>query len=694
MTETRPSTLFLLGGLTLLLELALIRFLAGTIWNLGYFPNLVLLGVFVGMGLGFVFHRQVPDERSADVFAVGGWSLLALVAFAQLLHPVVPGFGYNVGVVGSEIYYTSTPTVAGAGSLWAFAVWFLGIVAVFAMVAQRTAKVFRQFAPLTAYSLDVGGSCAGILAFMAVSFLQLPAWSWFLAAAALFVATAGRWRAWAAAPVLVCAVLAWWGDQRLVAEPRFAGPHVVRWSPYQKVEYAVHPNQEQVVYVNGIVHQYLLTPAQIPGSVYSVPYRARPRGLPPYRSVLVIGAGTGNDVAAALHNGADHVDGVEIDPAIAALGRARHPAAPYGDPRVRLTVTDGRAFLTNTRQRYDLIIFALTDSLVKVSPMAQLRLENYLFTVEAIRRAYDLLNPTGDIVLYNYYRSPLVVAKNERTIEEATGHRPVLLHDQGGLLMFAAGPQTGLADAARPRPDVDVTTDNWPFPYLPRRGVPPLYLKAMAAVGALVLVLGLAVWATGQAGGQAGLALRLAFVLMGAAFLLLETKGVIQFSLLFGTTWLNNSLVFLAVLLLVLAANRLAPLLGAARSLGAAYVLLMAFCALALLVPLRLLLAVTSLPLRFAFASLLIFMPVFFANLIFSLAFRDREVPENLFGWNLLGATLGGVLEYGSMAVGYSALTWVVAAFYTMAFALLASAFRPEGRGPGRRAVPRSPGAD
>ena len=41
---------------------------------------------------------------------------------------------------------------------------------------------------------------------------------------------------------------------------------------------------------------------------------------------------------------------------------------------------------------------------------------------------------------------------------------------------------------------------------------------------------------------------------MGAAFLLLETKNVVQFALLFGTTWFVNALVFLGVLLSVLLA--------------------------------------------------------------------------------------------------------------------------------------------
>jgi hypothetical protein len=668
--------------LTLLLELALIRFLAGTIWNLGYFPNLVLLAVFVGLGLGFVFHARVPEELSAPLFVAGGWSLLALITFVHFLHPVVPGFEEDIGLVGGEVFFTSSPAAANHLSLWAFAAWFAGTVIVFALVGQRTAKVFRQFPPLRAYSLDVAGSCAGILAFMCVSALQLPAWTWFLAVALLFATTAptrGTALA-AAAPVVVCALLAARGDQRLLANPSYQGEHLVRWSPYQKVEYAVDPRGGRTLFVNGIMHQGMFGAAVLARSFYGVPYRARALrpDLPPYRSVLVIGAGSGNDVATALLHGAEHVDAVEIDPVIARMGREGHPAHPYADPRVTLTITDGRAFLTNTRNRYDLVIFALTDSLVKVSPMAQLRLENYLFTVESIRRAYDVLTDTGDVLLYNYYRTESVAAKNTAVMERATGRLPLLLHREDGLIMMLAGRRTS-GPAVLRRPDrVDATTDDWPFPYLPRHGVPGVYVRAMAIVGALVLLLGVFLHMSGETGGEAGLALRVAFLLMGAAFLLLETKGVIQFSLLFGTTWLNNSLVFLAVLLLVLAANRLAPRLPARRAPGATYLLLMVSCVVALAVPLSLLLRVQSLPARFALASLLVFAPVFFANLIFSLSFRDRPLPENLFGWNLIGATLGGVLEYTSMALGYSALTVVVAAFYTLAFALVAASTRAE----------------
>jgi hypothetical protein len=83
----------------------------------------------------------------------------------------------------------------------------------------------------------------------------------------------------------------------------------------------------------------------------------------------------------------------------------------------------------------------------------------------------------------------------------------------------------------------------------------------------------------------------------------------------------------------------------------------------------------------YARRGLLTFAPVFFANLIFSVAFRDAPAPEEVFGWNLVGATLGGALEYASMALGYNALAVAVAACYALACAALRLA-RREARGP------------
>src|SRR5207248_9747011 len=100
-------------------------------------------------------------------------------------------------------------------------------------------------------------------------------------------------------------------------------------------------------------------------------------------------------------------------------------------------------------------------------------------------------------------------------------------------------------------PGLEMATDDWPFPYLHQRGIPAIYRNAMFAVAGLIAVIAVFLYRSSprdEEGRQSGLFLRLAFIFMGVAFLLLETKSVIQFSLLFGTTWINNSLVFLSVL--------------------------------------------------------------------------------------------------------------------------------------------------
>jgi SAM-dependent methyltransferase len=125
--------------------------------------------------------------------------------------------------------------------------------------------------------------------------------------------------------------------------------------------------------------------------------------------VLIVGAGNGNDVAIALARGATAVDAVEIDPRLVQIGRERHPNRPYDDPRVRVHVDDGRAFLQRTDEKYDLIVFALPDSLTLVSGASALRLESYLFTRDAIEAARDHLTADGVFTMYNSYRRTWLV---------------------------------------------------------------------------------------------------------------------------------------------------------------------------------------------------------------------------------------------------------------------------------------------
>ena len=274
------------------------------------------------------------------------------------------------------------------------------------------------------------------------------------------------------------------------------------------------------------------------------------------RNVLIIGAGSGSDVAIALAEGAKHVDAVEIDPRIYAIGRRINPDHPYQDPRVSVHVDDGRAFLERTHDRYDLILFALPDSLALVSGQSSLRLESYLFTTQAMRSARSHLTPEGAFGMYNYYREDWLKDRYARTLADAYGYPPCIdaVGHSGWFALLTIGARPGnvvcaTTWSAGARAAPAAVSDDYPFPYLRTPSIPPLYLWTVA----LILLVSLAAirLAAGPLGSMRGY---LDLFFMGAAFLLLETKSVVQFALLFGTTWFVNALVFFGILASVLLA--------------------------------------------------------------------------------------------------------------------------------------------
>jgi hypothetical protein len=155
---------------------------------------------------------------------------------------------------------------------------------------------------------------------------------------------------------------------------------------------------------------------------------------------------------------------------------------------------------------------------------------------------------------------------------------------------------------------------------------------------------------------------------LGVAFMLLEVKSLTTFSLLFGSTWLVNSLVFFAILtsvFLAILVNRRFKI----KHIGLFYVLLFSILVLNILLPPETLL-LGNLAARYLLASVLAFAPVFLANIIFTNSFRDSEASDIAFASNLLGIMVGGGLEYFSMLFGYRMLLVLVIGFYTLAFLL------------------------
>ncbi len=646
----QPASRWRLTALSFLMffvELALIRWTAANNVHLAYITNFVLLASFLGVGVGFLRARA-----SQDLFRWAPVGLAALVAF-ELVFPV------------KVVTLSASYPFEGAFGLPALSQWislpliFGSVVLIMAGIGQAMARTFAQFPPLEAYRLDILGSLAGIVLFSALSFLDLPPIAWGAVAAIGFVALAGRrqrrWQ-WGA----VAAVVILLGVESLSPTDY--------WSPYYKITAVQPPGTHGVLKVsaNNIRHQTLYPIATLRKIKfwYFFPYRhVSPGSLD---NVLIVGAGTGNDVGIALAEGARHVDAVEIDPVLVQLGRRYNPEHAYQNPRVTVHIDDGRAFLQNTTQRYNLIIFALPDSLTALAGQSALRLENYLFTSQAVRLARSHLAPGGMYTMYNYYQ-PFLLNRYATTLDDAFGSPPcaelgnIVNGRQEGVLSVALDGRTPNCASPWQGQRVTPASDDWPFPYLPSRSIPNYYLWVVGLIlaGALVVVR--------RAGGpftQMARYVDLAF--MGSAFLLLESKNIVQFALLFGTTWFVNSLVFAGVLGSVYAAIETARHVRLPRPVVLYGALLVAL-GVAWAIPQESLLGLPTV-LRFLAATAIAFAPVFLANLVFAQRFKDVGSATTAFAANLLGAIVGGVFEYLSLITGYRFLLVVVAALYALAF--------------------------
>jgi hypothetical protein len=644
-TERRDrARLVLLSFLMLFVELALIRWAGSNVIYLSYFSNFILLGSFLGIGLGFLRARA----------GVNLWPYAPVVLAAFVIF--VRAFPVEIDRAGDQLIYFGTFTRSGLPTWVMLPVIFVAVAAVMMMIAEGVARTFSRFEALDAYRLDVLGSIGGIAAFSLLALLHAPPIVWGVVAALAFIILVDHSIVWlqVGALALMCLTL---GQES--ADPEAS------WSPYYKIT-ATDKIVYHDVHVNGIPHQAIESTAtrRSVEPIYFLPYERAHSN--PLRDVLIVGAGNGSDVAIALEQGAAHVDAVEIDPRLYELGKELHPDRPYDDQRVDVHITDGRAFLQQTDQTYDLILFALPDSLTLVSGQSSLRLESYLFTRQAMDEARSHLADGGVFGMYNFYRETWLADRLARTLNETYGHPPCFdgVGSAGhlALLMASEDPASVAcpltwAPVAAPAP----ATDDYPFLYLRERSIPSFYLIVMALILAASLVL---VRAT--AGPLDRMRRYLDLFFMGAAFLLLETKNVVQFALLFGTTWFVNALVFVAVLLAVLLAIEVARRISTPRP-GFLYGALGIALAIAWLVPPSTLLGLGVVP-RFLVAAALAFAPIFLANLVFAERFKEAASSTTAFGANLLGAMVGGLLEYVSLLVGYRALLIVAGALYGLAF--------------------------
>ncbi|MBD3332414.1 hypothetical protein GF356_06160 [candidate division GN15 bacterium] len=699
-------SLIVVSFLMLFAEVVLIRWLSTESRIFAYVNNLVLLSAFLGIGIGSYFaHRRTYPSVLA-------FSLSAILLMIQLpLNVSIGGESLHLfrdvpvllsAFTDSVIWYEVTDevvlwkTLLGMASV--FAIFFAVLVAFIPLGQILGRELDDHQNTIAAYSLNVFASICGVWFLAVISFYYAPPWLWFALIVVLFVLLV--WVQPNRRPTdYVSAIVLLGLTVGLLVIPRGDPDRLdVIWSPYQKLSVydMVHEptgiqrgyllNVNEVGYMGlldlseefVLANPRLLSMEERATSQYDIPYRFKPDA----EDALILGAGAGNDAAGALRHDVQSVDAVEIDPGIYELGKKYHPEDPYSDPRVNVIIDDARAVLDRIDQTYDVVSVGLLDAHTLSSSYNNMRMDHYVYTLEAFAAMRDRLKPDGILTVAFEARRSWISLRLHDLLEKVFGHPPTVLkypHGRYGfggtvfvigrdsttvpaaieadadLKRFAMMYRERLHTAGKPGERVKLTTDDWPYLYLESPRIPNMHLLIMAILILLVLLARRLI--IRREGG-----LNWHFFFLGAAFLLLEFQNISKSILLLGSTWLVNSVIITGILLLVLLANfyvhRFKP-----TNLRPFYGILFVLLGLTYLTPLSWFNAMPFWP-RVILGTGFLNLPIFFASVVFITSFKSVRSKNHAFGSNLLGSAVGGVLESLSFVVGVNALVLVALLLY------------------------------
>src|SRR4030095_12904792 len=422
-------SLFLMSWALIFFEVLLIRLVASEIRICSFFKNLVLIAAIVGMGLGCATGGRSEQKKTEFWFPLLIAILAGILANARTLELTNISFLFTLDEFTWDFFVPSiTALLRNAVSLLLI---FTLIIVIFDLLGRQLGKELAGKSPLPAYSVNLIGSLVGVISYSILCYFALPPLAWFAIGFLTLIPFCKR--IWQYAVLLLSIGLI------------YSFTNASLWSPYYRIDVQQSPPLTsansgkdllgQEIYVNHDVHQRIYdlsneTAAKFPRlketvqfATYALPYEA----VPHPKRVLVMGAGSGNDVAAALRHGAQSVDAVEIDPIIVDIGRANHPEKPYSDPRVHVFIQDARTFLASSKNNYDLIVFGHVDSHTAFSALSSVRLDNYLYTRESLEAATRRLSDNGVAALSFAAGRDWLRARLYQLVKSAAGAEPLVL---------------------------------------------------------------------------------------------------------------------------------------------------------------------------------------------------------------------------------------------------------------------------
>lgn len=689
--------LFVWSFISLFLELFAIRWLSADIRAFTVFKTFPLVACYIGFGLGYA--RKDPSAYQFLPIA------LLLFCLCMKLADVV---GFCMwGFPSISIFQWQTLVLSG-NSIQALSIFMIFLSVLLAgpllacmYIGTKIGYLFEKSAPLEAYAINLLGAGVGSVAFTFVAFLGASPAMLFTLPCIVLLAYLLRERKFLPAIVLAVAFFIVWAPEQ--SKGRALAPDIqekmqtdasVLWSPYQRIDLTrfllkKEKAESKVVGielgVNRAFYQYYLDestdPTLLPPTLaklladrtteYSVPFQLKKDT----KSVLVVGAGTGQHVSTGLKLGANDIDAVEIDPIILKLGEIYNPG--YSSPYVHKICDDARHYFNTCNKKYDLIIFSVLDSHTVTGQGSSVRLDSYVYTQQSFENAAKLLKPDG--VMYLSYASfrrqierRLFETMKAANIGEVHSLKFRGVNTQNSNLAVGKPLDSNILPPGWERiqpPDVTVArpvlTDDWPYLYVDPSVVDYPYLFVVALIFIFSVFLARK---TVLAPKTEPLYWQMFF--LGAAFLLLELTSIARLALLFGSTWITSAVVINCVLVMLFIANLFAMRFKQKLNTHILYGCLFVLIIVSYLLPTNKLSELTAGfgPTAPFIVALITLSPMCAAGLIFPQAFAKSASPSKGLTFNILGAVLGGLLEYTSYFCGNSSLVLLSGGLYLISY--------------------------
>ena len=673
----------LAAGLGLFLELSIIRIHSSYFQLFAYFKNISLLSCFLGLGIGYSMSNKKLTSL-AWVFPF----LAAQIIFLYLLkNTPVTAFMQNPISEQWAMGQSIAKGVVHLSAIYGFLLLiFIFNAMCFVPLGQLVTKFMVLTDPLRAYGYNLIGSILGVLIFTLLSFFWTPPIIWLSLGFIFYLVFAyfSKLPKFLSTFSFIAILIVITAVNKSDTENRDF------YSPYQNISVKFENGNDGSPITIKSSHIWFQSPLNLSNNYYqninqswynfyNFPFNITDKKP---ESILIVGSGSGNDVAAALRNNIKKIQAVEIDPVIGELGKNFHPEKPYSSEKVKFVINDARNSIKYSNEKFDMILYSVLDSHSNLSGKGGIRLDSFVYTAEAFKESRSKLKSDGYLVLSFAISTKELGIKINKMLKNAfNGINPIVLtsaKDSGkferGIYIFVISENidqfTKIDDSNFSKSNIfldygnkfkiDISTDDWPFFYMVKKVYPISYVTV------ILLIFICSYFFVKKVNNLNYKNFSPTCFFLGAGFMLVETKGITEAAKIFGGTWIVISIIILLILTMAFFANLLIS-----KNIKFKEVTIYSLILFSILISyLVSLLNIENYSLNLAriLTPIFLTLPIFFSGLAFSNELKKLNSPSIALSSNILGALFGGLLEYNSMYFGFKFLYLFATIIYILSF--------------------------